>query len=453
MNSSIDKLHPMKVGSLFGIVAPLIALISLGCGDGELVLPAGEAVRIEAAHGNGQSAPAGQKLPDSLVVRLVDQDGNGVPNGTITWSVSNGGGSIAPPTATTDENGLAWAWWILGQTAGPNTANATAANVGSVTFAATGQSDDGGAGNGGGGGNGGDDGTGGGGSGTGSGGSGTGGGGSGTGGGGTGTGGGGSGTGGGGSGTGGGGTGTGGGGTGTGGGGTGGGGGGGGTAVVPSASLSTISATPKAIVAGGTTTITVVVRNAAGERIPGASVRFEATGAGNIITQPSAPTNVDGVATGALRATQAGTRQISAVINGSVPVQQTVQVEVSGPVHHLAFLVPPHNVREEEPFTVKVALMDAQGNIAPLSGIEIYVDLFRAGRDHPDNQRVLGDRFRDTENGVAVFDLRVINGNGNGATGTSETGYRLRALTDELPELGPHGPTPWLFSRPFDVLR
>jgi hypothetical protein len=223
--------------------------------------------------------------------------------------------------------------------------------------------------------------------------------------------------------------------------------------VIPSASLSTLSAHPGAIVAGTTTTITVVVRNAAGERIPGASVRFEATGGGNTFTQPAAPTNVDGVATGTLKATQPGTRVITAVINGSVTLDQTVQVDVSGPVHHLAFLLPPHNVREDEPFTVKVALMDAQGNIAPLSGIEIYVDLFRAGRDHPDNQRALGDRFRDTENGVAVFDLRVINGSGNGPTGTSETGYRLRALTDELPELGPHGPEPWLFSAPFDVLR
>jgi hypothetical protein len=29
--------------------------------------------------------------------------------------------------------------------------------------------------------------------------------------------------------------------------------------------------------------------------------------------------------------------------------------------------------------------------------------------------------------------------------------YRLRALTDDLPELGPHGPEPYLFSRVFEV--
>jgi hypothetical protein len=160
---------------------------------------------------------------------------------------------------------------------------------------------------------------------------------------------------------------------------------------------------------------------------------------------------VDGVATGSLRSSQPGAKVITATVNGTVRLEQTAQITVSGPVHHLAFLVPPHDVREDEPFTVKVALMDAAGNIAPLNGIEIYVDLFRAGREHPDNQRALGDRFRDTQNGVAVFDLRVINGNVNVPTGTSESGYRLRALTDELPELGPHGPEPWLFSSPFSV--
>jgi hypothetical protein len=104
-------------------------------------------------------------------------------------------------------------------------------------------------------------------------------------------------------------------------------------------------------------------------------------------------------------------------------------------------------------FTVEVALVDVDGNIVPLTGIEIYVDLFRSGRDHPDNQRALGDRFRDTVNGVAVFELGVINGSSGDPVGVSESGYRLRALTDELPELGPHGPEPWLFSSPFDVSR
>jgi hypothetical protein len=144
-------------------------------------------------------------------------------------------------------------------------------------------------------------------------------------------------------------------------------------------------------------------------------------------------------------------KQVRAIVNGAVQIDQVVQIPVTGPVHHLEFLVPPHDVREGEPFTLQVALTDVDGNVVPLSGIEVYVDLFRAGREHPSNDRALGDRFRDTVKGIATFDLRVVNGSASGPLGRSESGYRFRALTDELPELGPHGPEPWLFSNPFDV--
>jgi hypothetical protein len=203
----------------------------------------------------------------------------------------------------------------------------------------------------------------------------------------------------------------------------------------------------------GASTITVTVRDETGARIPGATVSLQATGSGATITQPTSPTNVDGIATGTLRSTEPGVKEVRAVVNGSVQVAQTARVSVARPVHHLEFLVQPRDVKEDEPFTVKVALVDVEGNVVPLSGIEIYVDLFRAGKPFPDNTRALGDRFRETVNGVAVFDLRVVNGSSNGPVGRSEDGYRLRALTDELPELGPHGPEPWLFSEPFDVDR
>jgi hypothetical protein len=98
-----------------------------------------------------------------------------------------------------------------------------------------------------------------------------------------------------------------------------------------------------------------------------------------------------------------------------------------------------------------VALVDVDGNVVPLSGIEIYVDLFRAKKEHPDNTRALGDRFRETVDGVASFDLRVVNGHSGDPSGHPERGYRLRALTDELPEFGQAGPRPFLFSHPFDV--
>ena len=72
----------------------------------------------------------------------------------------------------------------------------------------------------------------------------------------------------------------------------------------------------------------------------------------------------------------------------------------------------------------------------------MYVGLFEDGRDVPSNKRLVGNRFQETENGVAVFDdLGVI----------KKGRYRFRVLSDQLPQLGPHGPEPYLFSLPFEV--
>jgi hypothetical protein len=405
MPSSLHKLLRMQVRPLLWLVAPAAWLAVTSCGDGELVLPPVDQPRpqIEAIEGNGQHAPVGEKLGEPIVVQVLDEAGVGVPNGSVNWVVSAGDGNVTPTTSRTDVNGIASAEWTMGPTPGPNRVDAIVPLTDTATFTATADpSDDGG-------GEGGDDGSGGGGD---NGGSGSGGGGSG-------------------------------------GGGTG---GGGGSTVVPDAGLSSVVASPAAIVAnGGSSTITVTVRNSAGERVSGATVLLSVSGGGSTLTQPTGPTDVDGTVTGTLRSSEPGTKVVTAIVNGTVRISETAQVSVSAPVHHLEYLVQPHDVREGEYFTVKVALVDAEGRVVPLSGIEIYVDLFRAGADHPDNTRALGDRFRDTVNGIATFELRVINGSGGGPAGTSESGYRLRALTDELPEFGQAGPRPFLFSNPFDV--
>jgi hypothetical protein len=77
----------------------------------------------------------------------------------------------------------------------------------------------------------------------------------------------------------------------------------------------------------------------------------------------------------------------------------------------------------------------------PLSGIFIYLGLFKEGQDTPSNDLVGGEQFENTRDGVAVFDISI-----------ERAGrYRLRALTDDLPELGPHGPEPWLYSEVFEI--
>jgi hypothetical protein len=111
----------------------------------------GRATRLVLVSGNGQSASPGQELAQPLVVRLVDEDGNGVPNRAVTWVIGVGGGSASPSTSTTGGNGEAETRWTLGPNAGANTLSAVVSGVGFVRFTATATQGGGGGGGGGGG--------------------------------------------------------------------------------------------------------------------------------------------------------------------------------------------------------------------------------------------------------------------------------------------------------------
>lgn len=104
------------------------------------------------------------------------------------------------------------------------------------------------------------------------------------------------------------------------------------TVGAPSATQSTITASSATIAPSSGlsfTTVTVTVRDAAGSTVMGATVVLSATGTGNVVTQPTAPTNAQGQATGAFSSTVAGVKVISATVNGATPLVQTATVDVS----------------------------------------------------------------------------------------------------------------------------
>jgi hypothetical protein len=101
---------------------------------------AGNPAALQIVQGNNNTAPAGFALAESLVVRLVDANGNGVAARAVAWAVTGGGGSPSPASTTTDANGLSATRWTLGTTAGPNTLIASAAGF-VANFSATGTSD------------------------------------------------------------------------------------------------------------------------------------------------------------------------------------------------------------------------------------------------------------------------------------------------------------------------
>ena len=125
-------------GALSGSPVTFTALARAGTAD--------ELVRVS---GDGQSAAPGSALSDPLVVRLLDERGNGVPNRAVSWVVATGGGTVDPATSTTDADGRASTRWTLGA-AGGNSLNAVVSGVGVVAFTATATGGGGGGGGGGG---------------------------------------------------------------------------------------------------------------------------------------------------------------------------------------------------------------------------------------------------------------------------------------------------------------
>lgn len=202
------------------------------------------------------------------------------------------------------------------------------------------------------------------------------------------------------------------------------------SAPAPSAGRSSVAASPASIEAiTGISVITVTVRDPRGEPLPGMSVTLAASGAGNVLIQPTAPTDEDGVAQGTLQAIVPGSRVVSAVVNGNLAIQETATVTVVAAPEpdRLAFVVQPTDAEEDEPITpaVTVAVVNGEGEVVPVSGVEIRLELIRG---HRPSRELEGTTAQVTENGVAVFpDLEV---------DRDDEDYLLRATAPNHPELG-----------------
>ena len=113
-----------------------------------------------------------------------------------------------------------------------------------------------------------------------------------------------------------------------------------------SATQSTVTASPASISASNGTspsTVTVTVKDAAGNPIAGLSVGLFLKGTGNL-TQPPGTTNASGVATGSFYSTVVGTDTIYAMVGGVTITQQPTVVVTPAAAAQLAFSVQPTNV-------------------------------------------------------------------------------------------------------------
>ena len=115
------------------------AIISAAAGSasGSVILQVlQEVAGLEKAGGDGQAGLVGQALPVRPEVLLTDALGSPVPNRSVQFSVTGGGGSAAG-TAATGPDGRAGVDWILGTLLGAQRLRATFAQF-STDFEATG---------------------------------------------------------------------------------------------------------------------------------------------------------------------------------------------------------------------------------------------------------------------------------------------------------------------------
>lgn len=83
---------------------------------------------MSVVRGEGQVGLAGEVLPDSLVLQVVDRLGNPMPGAEVTWQ-ADGGGTVTAGSASTGSDGRIGAARRLGPTAGPGVTTATLEGV------------------------------------------------------------------------------------------------------------------------------------------------------------------------------------------------------------------------------------------------------------------------------------------------------------------------------------
>jgi hypothetical protein len=121
---------------VFCLGEAVVVLTLLGCGTGDLTLPAGQSGPDQPAalmmlSGDGQQAEVGTVLDDPLMVRVVDDSSQPMPNIRVQFSFLGdiSGAAVDPASIETDEAGQAAAIVRLGEVPGEQVIVAAVANT------------------------------------------------------------------------------------------------------------------------------------------------------------------------------------------------------------------------------------------------------------------------------------------------------------------------------------
>lgn len=113
------------------------ALLTTSCGEDTTTNPVPtRPTSVVAVIGTGQTGPVGAELATRLEVRVLDGTGSPMSNVSVSWATASGG-SLSPTSSPTNGEGLAFATWTLGTSAGIQVATATVSGLTPVSFNAT----------------------------------------------------------------------------------------------------------------------------------------------------------------------------------------------------------------------------------------------------------------------------------------------------------------------------
>ncbi|HEX7120617.1 MAG TPA: Ig-like domain-containing protein [Longimicrobiales bacterium] len=116
-----------------------LAVLIAACGSDATEPP--KATTLEIVAGDGQTGTVGSPLAQELSVRVLDQNGDPLPGVDVTWSVTEGDGSVEPATARTDVSGVASTQWTLGTASGEQSVSASSPGLETATFSAEAEAD------------------------------------------------------------------------------------------------------------------------------------------------------------------------------------------------------------------------------------------------------------------------------------------------------------------------
>ncbi|HMG95286.1 MAG TPA: Ig-like domain-containing protein [Gemmatimonadaceae bacterium] len=128
-------LRPLVNSLSLGKVALLVALA--GVGGCTLNTDVSGPTLVLKVSGENQQGPTSTALPTPLAVAVFDQFGERLPNITVTWMITSGGGALSATSTTTDDTGTASVIYTTGPTARIETVQAKVEGIPALTFSIT----------------------------------------------------------------------------------------------------------------------------------------------------------------------------------------------------------------------------------------------------------------------------------------------------------------------------